>query len=52
MTKTVQSLLILSDLAFRSGDRAQYNMARANLRRGIKAAKEDNESKVEETPTQ
>ncbi|KAK1889582.1 Imidazoleglycerol-phosphate dehydratase [Dissostichus eleginoides] len=33
--------------AFRSGDAAQYSMARANLRRGIKAAKEDYKGKVE-----
>ncbi|KAK1904684.1 Proteinase R [Dissostichus eleginoides] len=47
MTTAVRSLLNSRDTAFRSGDAAQYSMARANLRRGIKAAKEDYKGKVE-----
>ncbi|KAK1896804.1 Ras-related protein Rab-6B [Dissostichus eleginoides] len=49
MTTAVRSLLNSRDTAFRSGDAAQYSMARANLRRGIKAAKEDYKGKVEAT---
>ena len=52
MTRAVRSLLSSRDTAFRSGDAAQYSMARANLRRGIKAAKEDYKGKVEENLAQ
>ncbi len=47
MTSQVRSLLRARDAAFRSGDRALYSTARANLRRGIKAAKADYKGKIE-----
>ena len=39
MTREVQRLLKAKYTAFRSGDRALYNTARTNLRRGIRKAK-------------
>ena len=47
MTSQVRSLLRARDVAFRSGDRELYSTARANLRRGIKAAKADYKRKIE-----
>ena len=47
MTVEVRTLLKARDLAFKAGDQDQYRMARANLRRGIKAAKVDYKRKVE-----
>lgn len=47
MTNQVHSLLRARDAAFRSGDRTLYSTARANLRRGIKAAKADYKGKIE-----
>lgn len=40
ITSEVQTLLKNHNTTFRSGDRALYSTARANLRRGIKEAKE------------
>ncbi|KAF7650679.1 hypothetical protein LDENG_00122050 [Lucifuga dentata] len=48
MTTEVQSLLRARNSAFKSGDRAQYSAARADLQRGIKAAKEAYKRKVED----
>jgi len=39
MTKEVRALLKGRNIAFRSGDSAQYSAARANLKRGIRDAK-------------
>lgn len=39
MTREVQCLLKEKGTAFRSGERAQYSAARANLKRGIREAK-------------
>lgn len=47
MTSAVQSLLRSRDAAFRSGDRVQFTLARVNLRRGIRAAKEGYKRKIE-----
>jgi len=48
MTSEVQALLKLRNSAFRSGDRTLYSAARADLRRGIKEAKEAYNRKTEE----
>lgn len=48
MTKEVQCLLRARDSAFRSGDGAIYSAARANLKRGIQAAKADYRKKIED----
>lgn len=48
MTSQVRTLLRARDVAFRSGDRVQYSSARADLRRGIKAAKADHKRRIEE----
>lgn len=48
ITSAVQSLLRSRDAAFRSGDRVQYSLARANLRRDIRAAKEEYKRKIED----
>lgn len=47
MTREVQRLLKVRNIAFRSADRAQYNTARTNLRRGIRRAKSDYRRKIE-----
>lgn len=39
MTKEVHTLLKAWDIAFKSGDRVLYSMARADLKRGIKGGK-------------
>ena len=44
----MQALLKLQNTAFRSGERALYSAARADLRRGIKEAKETYKGKIEE----
>ncbi len=46
MTRKVRCLL-KKRTAFRSGDKAQYSTARADLRRGIKEAKDDYRRKIE-----
>ena len=46
MTAEGRTLLKARDSAFKAGDRDQYRMARANLRRGVKAAKGDYKRKV------
>ena len=48
MTREVQRLLKARDIAFRSEDRALYNTARTNLRRGIREAKSDYRRKIED----
>lgn len=48
MTSQVYKLLKDRKAAFRSGDRALYSAARANLKRGIKDAKRDYKNKVED----
>jgi len=48
MNREVQSLLKARNSAFRSGDKAQYSAARADLKRGIKAAKENYRRKIED----
>ena len=48
MTLEVQTLLRSWNSAFKSGDREQYSVARAVLRRGIKAAKVAHKKKVED----
>uniref|UniRef100_A0A3B3D318 Reverse transcriptase domain-containing protein n=1 Tax=Oryzias melastigma TaxID=30732 RepID=A0A3B3D318_ORYME len=47
MTSQVRTLLRARDTAFRSGDRALYSAARADLRRGIKKAKADHRMRIE-----
>ncbi len=47
MTVEVRSLLRARDSAFKAGDQDAYTAARANLKRGIKAAKRDYKRKVE-----
>ncbi len=47
MTSKVRCLLKKRNTAFRSGDKAQYSTARADLRRGIKEAKDDYRRKIE-----
>uniref|UniRef100_A0A669EHA4 Reverse transcriptase domain-containing protein n=1 Tax=Oreochromis niloticus TaxID=8128 RepID=A0A669EHA4_ORENI len=47
MTSEVRSLLKARDAAFRSGDRALYRAARADLKRGIKKAKSDHKRNIE-----
>ncbi len=48
MTSQVHKLLKDRKAAFRSGDRALYSAARANLKRGIKDAKRDYKKKIED----
>ena len=48
MTKEVQCLLKDRDTAFKKGDQALYSIARANLKRGIRKAKADYKSKIED----
>jgi len=48
MTKEVQTQIRAQNLAFRTGDRALYSTARADLRRGIKEAKDSCKRKMEE----
>uniref|UniRef100_A0AAZ1X703 Reverse transcriptase domain-containing protein n=1 Tax=Oreochromis aureus TaxID=47969 RepID=A0AAZ1X703_OREAU len=47
MTSEVRSLLKARDAAFRSGDRALYRAARADLKRGIKKVNSDHKRNVE-----
>nr|XP_049595883.1 uncharacterized protein LOC125980593 [Syngnathus scovelli] len=47
MCSQVRSLLRARDTAFRSGDRALYSAARAELRRGVKRAKADHRQRIE-----
>ncbi|XP_029351627.1 uncharacterized protein LOC115037317 isoform X2 [Echeneis naucrates] len=47
MTTQVRSLLRARDAAFRSGDRALYGAARADLRRGVRRAKADHRMQLE-----
>ncbi|XP_072771248.1 uncharacterized protein [Nerophis lumbriciformis] len=47
MTSQVRTLLRARDAAFRSGDRALYSVARADLKRGIKKAKADHRRCIE-----
>ena len=47
MTSKVRPLIKDRNTAFRSGDRAQYSTARANLKRGIRAAKLAYKRKIE-----
>lgn len=47
MTSKVHCLLKKRNIAFRSGNEAQYSTARADLRRGIKEAKDDYRRKIE-----
>ncbi len=49
MTSEVHKLLTARDRAFRSGDRALYSTARADLRRGIRAAKLAYKGKIEDS---
>ena len=48
MTREVQRLLKERNTAFRSEDRALYNTARTNLRRGIRKAKSDYRRRIED----
>lgn len=48
MTKEVHTLLRARDMAFKSGDRALYNTARADLKRGIRDAKRVYKRRIEE----
>lgn len=48
MTKRVRCLLREWNSTFRNGDRIKYSEARANIKRGIKRAKSDYKSKIEE----
>lgn len=47
MTSQVRILLRARDTVFRSGDRALYRAARADLKRGIKRAKADHRMRIE-----
>lgn len=47
MTNEVRLLIRDRNTAFRSGDRAQYSSTRANLRKGIRAAKVAYKRKIE-----
>uniref|UniRef100_A0AAV2LE96 Helicase ATP-binding domain-containing protein n=1 Tax=Knipowitschia caucasica TaxID=637954 RepID=A0AAV2LE96_KNICA len=47
MSKQVRTLLQARDAAFRSGDRALYSAARADLEKGIKRAKKDHKRRTE-----
>ncbi|CAI5660153.1 unnamed protein product [Oreochromis niloticus] len=47
MTSEVRSLLKARDATFRSGDRALYRAARADLKRAIKKAKSDHKRNIE-----
>ncbi|KAI2659609.1 putative RNA-directed DNA polymerase from transposon BS [Labeo rohita] len=47
MTSQVRRLLKAHDAAFRSGDRALYRAARADLKKGIKKAKTDHKRRLE-----
>ena len=48
MTGQVHMLLKARDSAFRSGGRALYSAARADLRRGITKAKTDYKKRIED----
>lgn len=48
MTKEVKTLLKDHNTAFRSGDRALYSTARANLKKGIREAKAAYKRKIED----
>lgn len=48
MTSEVHKLLTARDRVFRSGDRALYTTARADLRRGIRLAKLAYKDKIED----
>ena len=48
MTSQVRTLLRARDSSFRSGDRALYSAARADLRRGIRWAKVEYKRRIEE----
>lgn len=48
MTREVQALLSARDTAFRTGDPTLYSAARADLKRGIKDAKEAYKRKTED----
>ena len=48
MTKTVKGLLKERDRAFRAGDQELYSAARANLKRGIREAKAEYRSEIED----
>lgn len=49
LTRThVRKLLKLRDAAYRAGDTTAYSLARANLKRGIKAAKQNHKLKIED----
>ncbi|CAG5958704.1 unnamed protein product [Menidia menidia] len=48
MTRQVRMLLRARDSAFRSGNRALYSAARANLKRGIRTAKGEYKRRIEE----
>ncbi len=48
MTKKVLHLLRERDIAFRSGDRALYSAARADLKRGIREAKDAQRRRIED----
>ncbi len=47
MMEEVRILIRDRNIAYRSGDRAQYCMVRANLKRGIKVAKKLYKQKIE-----
>ncbi|KAK0134133.1 hypothetical protein N1851_030305 [Merluccius polli] len=47
MTKEVQTLIRVRNSAFRTGDRDLYSTARADLRRGLKLAKDSYKRKIE-----
>ncbi|XP_060792532.1 uncharacterized protein LOC132895728 [Neoarius graeffei] len=51
MTGQVRALLRARDAAFRSGDRALYSRTRADLKKGISAAKADHRRRIEEQLT-
>ncbi|CAG6018054.1 unnamed protein product [Menidia menidia] len=48
MTRQVRMLLRARDSAFRSGDRALYSAARANLKGGVRTAKGEYKRRIEE----
>ena len=48
MTKVVTSLLKERDRAFKAGDQELYSVARANLKKGIREAKAEYRSKIED----
>lgn len=48
MNKEVRLLLKAHDAAFKTGDRDAYSLSRANLKRGIKAAKHNHKLRIED----